>query len=149
MTFRCQAILFDLDGTLIDSIAAVDRAWSHWAVRHGLDPAVIVPQIHGRRAIDSMRLLAPHLDVEAEDIWLRSIEATDTEGIVPIAGALEFVASIPRHRWAVVTSGASDGWSGPPQSRWAGSRCRCLRRRREQWKTVPRSLSARSSETRL
>ena len=107
--FECQALLFDLDGTLVDSIAAVDRAWTRWALRHGLDPVVVVPQIHGRRAVDSLRLLAPYpeMDLIAEEEWLESVESSDTEGVVPIPGALEFVASVPRKRWSIVTSGAS------------------------------------------
>jgi sugar-phosphatase len=107
--FNCKAILFDLDGTLIDSIAAVDRAWSKWALRHGLDPVVVVPQIHGRRAVESLRLLSPSpdVDIDAEQLWLEGVESTDTEGIVPILGAMEFVAAIPRECWSVVTSGAS------------------------------------------
>lgn len=105
----CKAILFDLDGTLIDSIAAVDRAWGRWAVRHGLDPTVVVPQIHGRRAIDSLRLLAPdpNIDLVAEGLWLEGIEAADTEGVIEIPGALTFIESIPRTHWSVVTSGTS------------------------------------------
>lgn len=107
--FSCKAILFDLDGTLIDSLAAVDRAWSKWALRHRLDPAVVVPQIHGRRAVESLRLLSPDpdVDIEAEERWLEQVESSDTEGIVPILGALEFVATVPTDRWCIVTSGAS------------------------------------------
>lgn len=98
-----------MDGTLIDSIAAVDRAWGRWALRHGLDPAVVVPQIHGRRAVDSLRLLSPDptIDIEAESAWLEGIEAADTEGVVEIPGALQFIASIPKTHWSIVTSGTS------------------------------------------
>jgi sugar-phosphatase len=71
-----------------------------------MDPVVVVPQIHGRRALDSIMLLAPHLDIEAENIWLREAEASDTDGVVPIEGAMEFVASLPAERWSIVTSGA-------------------------------------------
>ena len=107
--FSCAGILFDLDGTLIDSINAVDRAWARWATRHGLDPAEVVPKIHGRRAQDSIRMLAPspEIDLEAEQAWLENIEASDTEGIVPIDSAMQFVSEIPLDRWCVVTSGAS------------------------------------------
>lgn len=107
--FRCRAILFDLDGTLIDSVAAVDRAWTRWALRHNLDPAEVVPKIHGRRAVESIRLFAPgpDIDIELERTWLETAEAGDTEGIAPILGALEFIASIPPARWGIVTSGAS------------------------------------------
>jgi mannitol-1-/sugar-/sorbitol-6-phosphatase len=107
-TFACDAVLFDLDGTLADSIAAVDRAWSVWAREHGLDVDEVLRKIHGRRAIDSLRLLAPHLDVEREFARLRRLEATDTRGVEPVPGALEFARSLPPETWGVVTSGTSD-----------------------------------------
>ncbi len=106
-SFTCQAILFDLDGTLVDSIAVVDRAWSKWAIRNGFEPALILPQIHGRRSIDSIRALTPHLDVEAEDERMRIEEANNTDGVVEVAGAMNFVASLPSNRWSIVTSGTS------------------------------------------
>jgi sugar-phosphatase len=102
---ECDAVLFDLDGTLIDSLPAVNRAWTDWAVRNGLDPEEIVPRIHGRRSIDSVRLLASHLDAEVEDAWLRNREATDTEGVKPLPGAVDFVAALPPDAWTIVTSG--------------------------------------------
>lgn len=107
MDFPCAAILFDLDGTLIDSIAAVDRAWTSWSERHGLNPTEILPQIHGRRSIDSIRSIVPHLDAESEDAWLRHIESTDTRGVVAIAGSLTFLRSLTLP-WGVVTSGTSE-----------------------------------------
>ena len=107
ITFTCKAILFDLDGTLVDSIAAVDRAWSKWAIKNGLVPEIILPQIHGRRSIDSIRALTPHLDVELEDEKLRIAEANDTEGIVPVAGALDFLDRLEKSDWSIVTSGTS------------------------------------------
>lgn len=108
MTFSCRAILFDLDGTLINSIPAVDRAWRTWSVRNGLDPDYVLPRIHGRRSIDSIRLLAPHLDAEAENLVLRHLESTDTEGVTLIPGAIEFLQALPPVSWTVVTSGTSD-----------------------------------------
>ena len=108
MIIHCDAILFDLDGTLINSLPAVDRAWSDWAHRNGLDPVGILSRIHGRRSIDSVRLLTPHLDAESEDAWLRNREATDTAGVSALPGALEFVATLPTHSWTVVTSGTVD-----------------------------------------
>ncbi len=108
MIFECDAILFDLDGTLINSLPAVDRAWSEWALRHSLDPGEILSKIHGRRSIDSVRLITPHLDAEQEDAWLRNREASDTEGVMALPGALEFLKKLPSSTWTIVTSGTID-----------------------------------------
>ena len=99
------ALLFDLDGTIVNSIAAAERAWATWAERHGLDVAAFLPTIHGVRGIDTItRLALPGLDpaVEAEAILQAEIE--DVEGVEPIEGAAAFLASLPADRWAIVTS---------------------------------------------
>jgi mannitol-1-/sugar-/sorbitol-6-phosphatase len=106
--FSCRALLCDLDGTLIHSLAAVDRAWAKWSRQNDLAPEDILPFIHGRRSLDSIRVLAPHLDAEKEDLALRQIESTDTDGVEVIAGAAAFLASLPRDGWAIVTSGTRD-----------------------------------------
>lgn len=108
MELRCKGLLFDLDGTLIDSLHAVDRAWTTWSLRHGLDPAEILLKIHGRRAIESIRDILPDADAEAETLLLREIESTDTAGVVALPGALQFLESLPSDRWGIVTSGTSD-----------------------------------------
>jgi len=107
MTF--QAILFDLDGTLVQSLPAVDRAWESWALRVGLDPVELLPQIHGRRAIDSLAMFLPEgRDLAEEVAWLRQREVEDTEGITPIPGARLLVDNLPMDRWGIVTSGTRD-----------------------------------------
>ncbi len=106
--FRCKAILFDLDGTLIDSLPAVDRAWRTFSRRHGLDESYVLTQIHGRRSIDSIRFLLPEVDAEAEDRFMRSLETSDTRGVILLPGTIELLSSLPSERWAVVTSGTSD-----------------------------------------
>ena len=67
-------MLFDLDGTLIDSLHAVDRAWTTWALKHDLDPVHVLSQIHGRRSIESIKALLPEVDAAAEDLVLRRVE---------------------------------------------------------------------------
>ncbi|WP_114392306.1 HAD-IA family hydrolase [Oleisolibacter albus] len=99
------AFLFDMDGTVISSIAATERVWSAWARRHGVDVARFLPTIHGVRAIDTVRRQnLPGIDVEAEAAAVTRAEIEDVDGIVPIEGAAAFLASLPSDRWAVVTS---------------------------------------------
>ena len=99
------AFLFDMDGTLISSIAAAERAWIRWAARHDIDPATFLPSIHGMRAIETMRRVAPPgVDVEAEAAWITQAEIDDVEGIHAIAGAADFLARLPVGTWAIVTS---------------------------------------------
>ncbi len=67
-----KGILFDLDGVLVESTAGVGRVWRQWAEHQGLDPAIVEHTAHGRRAIETVQLLAPKLDAEAE---LRELES--------------------------------------------------------------------------
>jgi mannitol-1-/sugar-/sorbitol-6-phosphatase len=104
-TFACSAILFDLDGVLVNSIASVERQWRKFAARHSLDPEHVIHTAHGHRSIETVRLLVPHLDVEAESAIVEQNEINDTEGLVAIEGAAELLSVLPPERWAIVTSG--------------------------------------------
>ena len=100
-----SAFLFDMDGTILSSIAAAERVWTRWALRHGLDVAAFLPTIHGMRAIETVRLQnLPGVDAEAEAAAITREELDDVEGIVPIAEVAAFMAALPAGRWAVVTS---------------------------------------------
>ncbi|AJC80854.1 HAD superfamily hydrolase protein [Rhizobium etli bv. phaseoli str. IE4803] len=100
-----SAFLFDMDGTLLTSIAAAERVWGAWAKRHGLDPIAFLPTMHGQRAIDTIRRLAlPGVDPEIEAAKVTNAEIDDVHGVVAIAGAAEFLAALPTDRWAIVTS---------------------------------------------
>jgi mannitol-1-/sugar-/sorbitol-6-phosphatase len=102
---RYSAFLFDMDGTILNSIAAAERIWSAWATRHGLDVAAFLPTIHGARAVDTIaRLGLPGVDAEAEALEITRAEIDDVEGIVEIPGAAAFLQSLPAGRWAIVTS---------------------------------------------
>ena len=103
-----QGVLFDLDGVLIDSTAGVTRVWRDWGIRHGLDPDQTAHAAHGRRAIDTVRLLSPHLDAEAElrDLERREIDHSYDVAVFP--GAVRLLSSLPPSRWAIVTSGTRD-----------------------------------------
>jgi sugar-phosphatase len=99
------AFLFDMDGTLLSSIAAAERVWARWAGRHGLDVAAFLPTIHGMRSVETVRRLnLPGVDPEAESAAITAEEMVDVDGIEPIPGILAFLATLPAERWAVVTS---------------------------------------------
>lgn len=104
----CQAVIFDIDGVLVDSTALVERTWRRWAAAHGLDFEVVLQVAHGRPARDTVRLAAPHLDFEAEAARLAAEEAHEVDGLVRIEGAVQLVSSLPKSRWAVVTSGTRE-----------------------------------------
>jgi len=100
-----HALLFDMDGTLVDSTAAVERIWGRWARRHGVSFEQFAHRMHGRRATDIMQEMAPPgLDQAKEVQQIDEDELNDTDGIVPIPGAAELIASLPRGSWALVTS---------------------------------------------
>ena len=99
---RAEALLFDLDGTLIDSSGSTRRAWSAFAVRHGLDPAEVVESVQGQPSRESVRRLAPHADPEVEQGLVEQAELADTEGIIALPGALEALGS--DKKVAIVTS---------------------------------------------
>jgi sugar-phosphatase len=99
------AFLFDMDGTLLSSIAAAERVWARWALRHGLDVAAFLPTIHGVRSVETVRRLGlPGVDPVAEAAAITREEMDDVEGIEPIAGSVAFLAALAPGRWAVVTS---------------------------------------------
>lgn len=104
MIFFCQAILFDLDGVLVDSTLAVERVWRKWAAEHKVDPELVMENAHGRRSIETIRIVAPALDAERENLKVENMEISDKEGIVAIPGAAELLSSLPSDRFNVVTS---------------------------------------------
>lgn len=100
--------LFDIDGTLVDSTPAVERSWRTWAAENGLDGDAILAVCHGRRAEDTLSdLLAPEL-VPAAYRRLLALEMADLDSVVALPGAEDLLRSLPRDRWAAVTSGGRE-----------------------------------------
>jgi sugar-phosphatase len=101
---RVEGVLCDLDGVLVDSTPAILRTWRRFAERYALDWELVDRTIHGRPARESVALLVPGVDVEAEAALLDDWEVVDVTDVRPLAGALELRALVPEHRFAVVTS---------------------------------------------
>ena len=108
MRIFAKACLFDLDGTLADSIASVDVAWTKFCQLRGLNPKEVLKIIHGRRAVESLKLILPESDPEAENAILRSIEVEESQNVKAFPGAIEFLESLDGIPWLIVTSGTSD-----------------------------------------
>jgi sugar-phosphatase len=99
------AMLFDMDGTILNSIAAAEKVWASWARAHGIDIKTFLPTIHGRRAIDTIASLnLPGVDAATEAAYITQAEIAEVEGIEEIPGATAFLNKIPPSKWAVVTS---------------------------------------------
>jgi sugar-phosphatase len=101
---RCSAFLFDLDGVLVDSRAVVERTCRRWALRHQLDPEKVLRIAHGRCTRDTVKAVAPHLDMDREVAWLDATELADVDGLSVVPGVGPFLATLPAGSWAVVTS---------------------------------------------
>lgn len=100
----CRAILFDMDGVLIDSTAAVARVWRSWAEERGFEPEHVAHIAQGRPSLTTIRELLPGADHEAENRLVEQREMDDLQGVVACAGARELLAALPTDRWALVTS---------------------------------------------
>lgn len=104
IAIRCSALLFDLDGVLIDSTPAVARVWHRWAVEHGLDPENVVRMAHGRPSRATLRELLPNADIDREDREVERREIEDLDGVVLLPGARKLLNTLPSDRWTIATS---------------------------------------------
>lgn len=107
---QCKGFLFDLDGTLVDSNAAVDRSWESWCERNNIDFSLASKVYHGRPAGDTIKELLQGVSaekVQQEILWLQNQESTDVKGVVALPGAIAFLekANEMNIPWAIVTSG--------------------------------------------
>jgi sugar-phosphatase len=108
---ECKGFLFDLDGTLVDSLPAVERAWINWATRRGINPQDVLDFIHGKQAITSLRHFMPgesEAAIQQEFLLLEQVEAQDTDGVTALPGAAALLARLDQLDipWAIVTSGS-------------------------------------------
>jgi mannitol-1-/sugar-/sorbitol-6-phosphatase len=111
IVLECEAILFDMDGTLVDSRALVERMWLRWADRRGVSPEAILAVAHGRRTLETMQIVAPQFATPAEAAQLdaeEEEEAREHGGETAVPGAAALLAALPPERWAIVTSALAD-----------------------------------------
>ena len=104
-TLPIDAVLLDMDGTILNSIKAAERIWAAWAERHGIDVDAFLPTIHGVQSVETIRRAGIEgVDPVAEAAAITQAEIEGVEGIEEIAGAAVFLSALPETRWGIVTS---------------------------------------------
>jgi len=106
VTLDAAAVLFDLDGVLVDSGTAIERSWLRWAAEHGLPAQTVLAACHGRPSAETIAAVAEHLDAKAEAVRLEQRQAADTAELTRCPGAARLLTALPPRRWAIVTSGS-------------------------------------------
>lgn len=105
MPLTCEAVIFDLDGVLVNSDAVIERRWRQWADHHGIPFEEVEAVYHGRPMAEVIEEVAPHLDPEAETNQVGAHMATDFEGLTAFEGAASTIDGLPEDQWAIATSG--------------------------------------------
>lgn len=109
MHFVFDALLIDMDGTLVDSTTLVEKVWERFCREHGLDFAAFIAGSHGRRTVDSVTdALGDTPDSRRLAHALETQETHATDGIVAHAGAATLLAALPSTAWSLVTSASRD-----------------------------------------
>ena len=104
-TLTAKVLVFDLDGTLIDSGPIVRRVWSEWATRQDLDPEAVTSASRGRRTRDIVKRLLRESDLVSQEVaYLDQQEQDASWEIPPVKGALTLLATLPPGKWGIVTS---------------------------------------------
>ena len=104
MRLEAAGILFDMDGVLVSSLGSVERSWAKWGELRGVDGAKAILTAHGKRAIETIRLLRPDLDDQEELALIEQIEIDDTEDIQVLPGVQALLNCLPPGSWTICTS---------------------------------------------
>ncbi|HEY0784327.1 MAG TPA: HAD-IA family hydrolase [Acidobacteriaceae bacterium] len=104
VTIAVKGILFDMDGVLVSSLGSVERSWAKYGELRGVDGATAIKTAHGKRAIETIRLLRPDLDEQAELDLIEDIECADIDDVQVLGGVKELLEKMPAGHWTIVTS---------------------------------------------
>jgi mannitol-1-/sugar-/sorbitol-6-phosphatase len=107
MALTFKAIIFDLDGTLVDSSSVVRRVMEAWCLKHNVPLQSVLDVCAGGRTEDTVALVAPHLCAKSEALEIERLESTALDGLTPIPGACRFLEELAAHTWAIVTSSST------------------------------------------
>src|SRR5262249_27183561 len=99
VSISCRAVLFDMDGTLVDSTSVVELAWGKWAARTGIPLETVLAFSHGRPTIATMEHFFPARDHTEELQEMERYEETELGGIVAVPGAAQAVHAVQNHPW--------------------------------------------------
>lgn len=105
--FHAEAIVFDKDGVLIDTMAMIRATWADWALAHGVDTDQVIASIH-MTAYELIDTFAPSSDPAAEIRWIGRRQSGMEHSIVAFDGAADLLARLPPDAWAIVTSARRD-----------------------------------------
>jgi sugar-phosphatase len=104
MKITVRGILFDMDGVLVSSLGSVERSWKKWGDMRGVDAGLAIKTAHGRRAIETVRMLRPDLNDREELDVIEQIEIDDKEDIQVLGGVERLLKMLPQKYWTIVTS---------------------------------------------
>jgi mannitol-1-/sugar-/sorbitol-6-phosphatase len=107
----CSAVIFDVDGTLVDSTPVVERIWRAWSVEYGLDAEMVLGRAHGRRSADTIRDIVDADHFEQAVRRQQTLELTDLGDVTAFAGALPLLSALARSdvlQWGLATSLPAD-----------------------------------------
>lgn len=91
---RARAILFDLDGTLVDSTPVVERSWRTWAQEYGVDADEVLRVCHGRRTEDTVAEFIAPQQLEVAVARLQELELADFDGVTALPGAQQILEAL-------------------------------------------------------
>ncbi|ORZ18741.1 HAD-superfamily hydrolase subfamily IA, variant 3 [Absidia repens] len=102
-----KGVIFDLDGTMVDSTALVIKHWYNFAEQEGLDPVKILATSHGRRTIETIAEWVPEKATQEYVDEMEKNLAEETDGLKVLPGVMALLDCIPLGKWGICTAATS------------------------------------------